>query len=248
MIEIKATSNVELLSKALRTLGERQLPFAFALAATKTGQIVKKTLLEELGKQIDRPTPQTLKSLFLKGATRQKPEARVWFKDSFNTGIPADKYLQTQVTGGARRPKRLEIALRARGLLGGDEWAIPSKDILNQYGNMPGALAMRVLSGLGAAETSSGVTANASGSARSRKKGNARRYFIAKIANTRAVWERKQTAFGTGIRPIVIFVKKTPNYRAAFPFFEITENTVQKNYAGQFLKAIDYAAATARPR
>jgi len=248
MIEIKTTTNVQLLSRALRELGEKQLPFAIALAATRTGQVVKKTLLEELGKQVDRPTPQTLRSLFLKPATKSKPTARVWFKDDFNTGIPADKYLQAQVFGGARRPKRLEIALRKRGLLGGDEWAIPSKDILNQFGNMPGALAVRILSGLGAAETSAGVTANASGSARSRKKGNARRYFIAKIAKTRGVWERKQTAFGSAIRPVVIFVKRAPNYRAAFPFFEIAEETVAKNYSRIFMEAIDHAVATARPR
>lgn len=248
MIEIKSTSNVALLSKALRVLGERQLPFAFALAATKVGQIVNKTLLDELGKSLDRPTPQTLKSLYLKAATKQKPTARVWFKDNFSSGIPADKYLQPQVMGGGRRPKRLEVALRAKGLLGGDEWAIPSKDILNQFGNMPGALAVRILSGLGAAETQAGVTANASGSRRSMKKGNKRRYFIAKIANTRAVWERKQTAFGSGIRPVIIFVKKTPTYRAAFPFFEISEQVVGDNYAREFLAAIDRAAATARPR
>lgn len=248
MIEIKTTSNFQELNRALRLLGERQLPFALALAATKTAQHIRKTLLGEMADTFDRPTPQTLKSLYLKGGTKAKPEARVWFKDDFNTGIPSDKYLGPQVIGGARRPKRLEVALRKRGILGGDEWAIPSKDILNNYGNMPGALAIRILSGLGAAETTAGVTANASGSRRSRKKGNARRYFVAKIKNTRAVWEVKNSAFGRGIRPVIIFVKKSPSYKPMFPFFTIAEKVVAETYTAEFIKAIDYAVATARPR
>lgn len=248
MIEIKTTSNFQELNRAMRLLGEKQLPFALALAATKTGQRIRKTLLEEMADKFDKPTPQTLKSLYLKGGTKAKPSARVWFKDDFHSGIPADKYLGPQVDGGARRPKRLEVALRKRGILGGDQWAIPSKDILNQFGNMPGALAVKILSGLGAAETTAGVTANATGSRRSRKKGNARRYFVAKIKNTNAIWEVKNSAFGRGIRPVVIFVKKSPAYRPLFPFFAISQKTMDEVYTQEFIKAIDYAVATARPR
>lgn len=238
MLDIRTNSNFEQVNRALRLVGEKHLPEVFVLAATRTAQKVRTALLNEMARTFDRPTPLTLRSLMIKTATKNRPEARVWFKDTFSSGIPADRYLQPQVQGGQRRPKRLEAALRSKGILGSDEWAIPSKDILNQYGNLPGSLAMRILSGLGAAETQRGSSANASSSRRSRKKGNARRYFVAKIANTHAVWERKQTAFGAGIRPVVLFVKKAPEYRAAFDFFKIAEETVALNYPDQFNKSL----------
>lgn len=248
MIEIKTTTNVALISKAFRLLGERQIPFVLAVAATRTGQLVKARLLKEIPNVIDRPTPQTMRGLFLKGATKKRPEARVWFKDSFSAGIPADRYLRPQVEGGTRKAKRLEVALRKLGILGGEEWAIPSKDILNQFGNMPGSLAVRILSGLGAAETSAGVTANASSSKRSKRKGNAKRYFVATIGGIRGIWERERTAFGSGVRPVVIFVKKAPSYQTRFPFFEIAAEVVRDEYARVFLAAIDQAVKSARPR
>jgi len=248
MIEVKVTSNFQELNRAFRLLGEKGVPYALAAASTKVAVVVRKTLLEQLGKSIDNPTPQTMKSLYLKAGNKTRPAARVWFKDAFNSGIPADKYLRPQVSGGVRSPKRLEVALRKRGILGQDEWAIPAKDILNQFGNMPGALAVRVLSAVGAAETVAGVTANASNSARSRKKGNARKYFIAKIKNTRAIWEVKNSAFGRGIRPVVLFVKKTPRFTERFAFFEIAEQVVAENYLPEFIAAIDRQVVTWAPR
>jgi hypothetical protein len=247
-IEIKTTSNFQELNRAMRLLGEKELPFALALAATRTAQKVRTTLLEQMGRSLDQPTPTTLRSLTIKNANKVTKEARVWFIDSFSHGIPADKYLRPQVFGGNRAPKRMEVALRARGILRGDQWAIPSKDILNQYGNLPGALAMRILSGLGAAETSAGVKANATGSRRSKKKGNARRYFVARIKNIEGIWEVKNSAFGRGIRPVVLFVKKTPSYQPRFEFFEIAQQTVDKNYLDQFIKSIDYVVGKAMPR
>lgn len=246
MIEIKGTSNVQQLSRALRELGERQLPFALALAATKTAQDVQTKMLGIVNKVIDRPTPITLKSLYLKPATKVKPTARVYFKDSFNSGIPADKYMQPSVYGGARTPKRFEKALRAKGLIGQNQFAIPTSAIQDQYGNVKGSLAIKVLSGLGAAETTSGVTANASTSRRSRKKGNARKYFIAKIDNENAIWERKGFGAGEGIRPIFMITDHAPKYRVKLPFFEIAGNIVQANYAKFFDQAIDQAIATAK--
>lgn len=246
MIEIKATTNVQALSRGIRELGARQLPFAMALAATRTAQAVQSTLLDEMAKVFDRPTPTTLRSLYLKRATKTNLVARVWFKDAFTSGIPADRYLQPEVFGGARRPKRMETALRARGLLAADEWAIPTRDAQNQFGNLPGALANRILSGLGAAETVSGYQANATSSRRSKKKGNAKRFFVAKIGKANGVWERKAFGHGAGIRPLILFVRRPPVYRQRLDFFGIAEKVVADRYMGEFSAAIDQAIATAK--
>lgn len=239
MIEVKATSNIEQLSRALRVLGADKMPKVMARAATLTAYKVKEKLVEHVTKDFDRPTQTTIKSLYVKAANPRNLAARVWFKDSFSSGIPADKYLQPQVQGGVRGHKRFEKALIARGIMGKDEFAIPSKDVLDAFGNVPGGLSLKILSGLGAAETTSGVTANASGSRRSKKKGNAKRFFVAKIANTRAIWEQKTTSLGRGIRPVFVFVKSAPKYKPRLAFYEIAARTMQEEYPRQFARAID---------
>jgi hypothetical protein len=241
MIEVKVTSNIEQLSRALREVGEKQLPKTMARAATRTAWVVRERIIEAITKDFDRPTPLTLKSLYVKAAKPGGAPARVWFKDAFTSGIPADKYLQPQVQGGPRGHKRFEKALIARGLMSSSEYAIPTKDVLNAFGNVPGGLSMRILSGLGAAETVAGVTANASSSRRSRKKGNKARFFIAKIKNTRAIWEQKTTALGRGIRPVFVFVTKAPSYSSKLDFRGIAERTIEREYLAQFSAAIDEA-------
>lgn len=248
MIEVKATSNIEQLSRALRELGEKQLPKTLARAATLTAYEVRDKIVEHLNKDFDQPTQVTLKSLYIKSANPKTQTAKVWFKDSFNSGIPADKYLQPQVQGGQRGHKRFEKALIARGLMESGEYAIPTKDVLDAFGNVKGGFSLKVLSGLGAAETTAGTTANASGSRRSKKKGNARRFFIAKISNTRGVWERKSTAFGVGIRPVFIFVTKAPTYTQRLDFFGISQQVVGDRYLTNFGRAIDDAIRWAKEK
>lgn len=248
MIEVKATSNFEQLNRALRELGEKQLPKTLARAATLTAYEIRDALIGHVVKDFDRPTQVTLKSLYVKAANPKNQTARVWFKDAFTSGIPADKYLQPQVQGGVRGHKRFEKALIARGIMDSSEYAIPTKDILDAFGNVKGGLSLKILSGLGAAETVSGTTANATSSRRSKKKGNARRFFVAKIANTRGIWERKGTAFGVGIRPVFVFVTKAPNYQQRLDFFGIAEKTMGDRYLINFGRAIDDAIRWAKEK
>lgn len=239
MIKIDGHQQFLQLSKALNMVGREQLPKVLARAATITAYQIKEKLVEHVLADFDRPTPTTAKSLYVKAAKAPSVEARVWFKDAFTSGIPADKYLQPQVQGGTRGHKRFEKALIAKGIITNGQYAIPSKDILNAFGNVPGGLSIKILSGLSAAETTSGVTANASSSRRSKKKWNARRFFVAKIKNTTAIWEKKTTAFGDGIRPLFIIVDRKPSYSRRLDFFGIAEKEMSQRAGENFTKALD---------
>lgn len=164
MIRIEAKPELQELSRAFRELERKQLPFAFSLAANRIGQRIMRAEKVALARDIDNPTRSTLSSLFFNVATKAKPWARIYFKDSFGAGIPADRYMQPAVHGGTRKHKRFEKALIARGLMKSNQFAIPRPDVLDSNGNVKGAQVMRILSGLGAAETTAGVTANASSS------------------------------------------------------------------------------------
>ncbi len=245
MIRIEATPKLQDLSRAFRELEQKQLPFALALAATKTAQRIQRKAQAHLRQDLDNPTRTTISSLFLKPATKAKTEARVWFKDSFFSGIPADAYLRPQVYGGKRKHKRFEKALIARGLMKSNQYAIPRPDVLDSNGNVKGSQVMRILSGLGAAETSAGVTANASSSKRSSRKNN-KRFFVATINNATGVWERKQTSFGSGVKLWFLFVDSEPQYQMRYDFFGIAEQTMAEWYEFEFKSALEHAVATAR--
>ncbi|NMY07592.1 hypothetical protein HBO38_03860 [Pseudomonas veronii] len=246
MFQINARTNIEELSKALRTVGEKQLPFAFALMATRLAVLVKKGELSVLKARIDRPTTTTLNSLYVKPATKVKPEARTFFKDAWTSGVPADTYLQQAVKGGRRPHKRFEKALIAKGIMKPGQYALPAASALNQFGNVPRGTIMKILSGLGAAETVSGVQANATGSKRSKRKGNAQKYFAGEVDGTQGVWERKKTAWGDAVRPVFIFSDGEPGYRVIIPFYKIAENIVKANRVREFQSAMDTALATKR--
>jgi hypothetical protein len=173
--------------------------------------------------------------------------AEVYFKDSWASGIPADTYLQQAVGGGQRSHKRFEKALIARGIMRGGEYAIPTAAFMNQYGNVSRGTMTKILSGLGAAETRTGYQANASGSARSKRKGNAHRFFSGEVDGERGVWERKTMGMGDAVRPVFVFSSSAPSYRTIFPFFKIAQNIVKANYPAEFAAAFAQATATAKP-
>ncbi|PTT94557.1 hypothetical protein DBR29_03235 [Pseudomonas sp. HMWF005] len=246
MVSIAASANLEELSKALRTLGAKQLPFAYALMATRLAVLVKKGELSVMRQRLDQPTTTTMNSLYVQVAKKGKPEARTFFKDAWTSGVPADTYLQQAVKGGRRPHKRFEKALIAKGLMKPGQYAIPAPSALNQFGNVPRGTIMKILSGLGAAETVSGVQANATGSKRSKRKGNADRYFAGDVDGTQGIWEKRKTAFGDAVRPVFVFSDSEPGYRVIIPFYKIADNIVKANREREFASAMDQALSSAR--
>ena len=232
-------------SAGMRELEKKHIPFVMARTATLLAQRVKKGAITVMRKRLDRPTPTTLNSLFVKMATKARA-AEVYFKDSWASGIPADTYLQQAVSGGLRPHKRFEKSLIARGIMRSGQFAVPTTAFMNQYGNVSRGTMLKILSGLGAAESTRGYQANASGSARSRRKGNAHRFFSGDVDGTQGVWERKSMGMGDAVRPVFIFSDSAPKYRTIFPFFKIGQNIVNANYQTDAATAWAEAMASAR--
>lgn len=248
MIRIDVSGGNDAVPLMLQRLERQQMPYILALTATRLAQRVKAGSIQVMKQRLDRPTPTTLKSLFVKMATKRNPAAQVYFKDAWGSGIPADTYLRPAVHGGARPHKRFEKALQARGLMRAGQFAVPNSNLLNHYGNVPRGTMTRILSGLGAAQTTSGYQANATSSRRSQRKGNARRYFAGVVDGAPGVWERKSTAFGEGVRPAFLFTDGAPQYRVRFPFFKVAENIVRAHHGREFAAAFDQAMATSKGR
>lgn len=246
MFKLDLSLDAAPITAGMQELEHKHLPFVMMLTATRLAQRVKKGTVKVMKDRLDRPTPTTLNSLFVKMATKGKA-AEVYFKDSWASGIPADTYLQQAVGGGLRPHKRFEKALIARGVMRANEFAVPTAPFMNQYGNVSRGTMTKILSGLGAAETGRGYQANASGSDRSKRKGNAHRFFSGDVDGSRGVWERKTMGAGDAVRPVFVFSSSAPHYRTIFPFFKIAENIVKAGYPAEFADAFAYAKAMAKP-
>lgn len=239
----------------------RQIPFAVALALTRTAQDIKKAEQDEIRSVFDRPKPFTLNALYVKPATKQTLEASVWVKDSER---PAH-YLLPQMGGGNRQLKRFEQLLVQRGVMQAGERAVPGGGAkLDAFGNMSRGQIVKILSQLQAFSLA-GSTANASTAKRSKVKRAREAYFVSTGPGTRpsgkrswkngrmqqtlprGVWLRKpHNVLGSFVQPVLLFVDRAA-YRVRFKFIDVAQATIARVLPGHLDAAIERALATARP-
>lgn len=247
------TTNFPEIAKRISDMGG-QVKYAAAVALTLTARDdVKPALQNEMRRAFDRPTNYTINSMFLKRATKENLEARVWLKDNpFGKGTPADRYLAPQIFGGERRLKGLERALQAARLMQPNQYAVPAAAAkLDANGNVSRSQIVQVLSQL-RAQLGAGFESRASGSAASRRAVARQGVTYFAIAQQRrglqpGVYMKRRFAHGTAIKPVFIFVSHA-TYRPILKFFEVGEATARAAFPGRFEVEMDKAIASARLR
>jgi hypothetical protein len=235
---------------------QKQIPFASALALTRTAQAVQEAEIKEMASVFDRPTPWTLGGTFLVRATKQNQTAIVGIKDQARRAIPPAKYLTPQILGGTRRAKRFERGLRAAGVLPPGWLAVPGAAAkLDEYGNMSRGQIVELISYFGGfAER--GFRANATDASRRRRdRREARRtgaqasqFFVVKPGDgglKPGIWQRHVFGSGTSVRPIMIFIPHA-TYRRLFDFYGVGARTIRERFGAEFHQAFQHALATAR--
>jgi len=105
-LQVSVKSNIKQFSKQLRGF-EDQIPFAASKALNKTAFEARGDTQEQLKKDIDRPTPFTLRGVRYRNSTKRRLIASVYFTPD------RWRYLRYQVEGGRRRPQRFAIAVPA---------------------------------------------------------------------------------------------------------------------------------------
>lgn len=248
MIEIK--TNADDVIKLLEQLPQKQIPFATALALTRTAQLVKTELQRKMASVYDRPTAWTVNALYVKAATKSKLTASVKFKDRSEAtkGLPAAEYLIPTVMGVARKPKAFERLLQRAGVLPEGWYAIPSKYVaFDAYGNVPRGTVTKILSQMQASRDSAQNESSTVKRKRNRRQFKGR-YFVAypNRSATRwlqpGIWER--IGAGMAVRPVFFFTDKAPQYKRQFDFFNDAANMARRFQADQFRQAIDEALRT----
>jgi len=258
MIQFSVKSDLEAtVSQWARVAGD-QIPYATALALTRTAKAGKEEVERQLPSLIDRPTPYTMKGFRLYPATKLKLVATVDFRDAFGRGTSARDYLSPLVYGGKRKLKAFERSLQRTGLLPSGYAALPgSAAKLDAYGNMSRGQIVQILSYF-KAFGEQGYSANMndkkrSSLARGNKRTGARgiTYFIGRPGGGRlplGVWQRINFGTsGSAIKPVIIFASQ-PSYRQQLDVPGIAKRVVDERFAKELERAVADAMRTAIPK
>lgn len=253
---------------------QRQLPFATALALTQLGKLIQSRTVDQMRSRLDRPTPFALNSIFATSAKKSALQTTVGLKDSnYNkTSQTSAMILGHLFSGGKRRYKRLEGALRRKGLIGADTIAVPGGGAtLDSYGNLTSGQIVKLMSVIGLFGEQ-GYSANATSKtlARRAKKGKTKEgyatingivYFVSqgKGSFTRGAlswkWGRHQHlaagiwaktgVHGCDVKPILMFVR-VGVYHQLISLPKIAHQSVSDSFGQTFNAALDRVVGESR--
>jgi hypothetical protein len=250
MISVKGDMNAAL--RHIRFVRTEQIPYATKLAIDDVLKQAGPAVKAHMAGVLDRPTAWTLNSFrVLKWAKKKDPTGVIGFKDMGYKGGPSGKagsaagmYLQPLMGGAPRPAKRLESLLRARGLLGSNEFIVPSSaQRLDAFGNVSRGVLQKIIANLQASFDP--LNRTPSGGARGGKK-KAEYYFTRRGIRGQtitAIWHRLP---GGHAFPAFIVVSGAPKYKKQLSIDKTVETSVRKNFQAAFARAYAQAASTAR--
>jgi hypothetical protein len=228
------TKELTRLADRAALLTEKNLRYAVAQAMTGSAKDAQARLKAETPRFVDRPTPWTENSTYVRFASPNRLTAEVGFKQDAVKGTAAGKYLNPMARGGDRRNTRAEGVLRAGGVIKDDQFIVPTPAFRSDpFGNVPRGILTRMLSQT-KAFTGPLASKNASDSARSKRKRAKTGAFFAIYTKElgegpkgifyRAPGERSfELAFGV--------LNDAPNYERTFPIQRILNDEYAKAYA-----------------
>jgi len=251
-MRVSIQTNFPDVAQRLRQLG-RQAPFVAAVSLTRSIKDAQVAVKNEMKRAFDRPTAYTLNGTFIKPATKQKLEARIWVKDNpSGKGTPADRFLLPQIYGGARGLKGMERLLQRSGLMQAGWFAVPAAGAqLDGNGNVKRGQIVQILSQL-KLQRGAGFESRATGSARSNRTIARQGVTYFALAEKRrglepGIYLKRKFAHGTAVRPVFIFVSSV-QYRPRLRFFEVGTATVNARFPVHFDEAWTKAVTQARLR
>lgn len=254
MFKLSVGSNVDQILREMATIANDQVPFATALALTRTAKLAEEAEVKEIKDVFDRPTPFAQNSVYTKTATKRDLVAYVAIKSDAGKGTPAEKFLSAEIKGGSRVAKRFEVALQAVGAMPPGYRAMPgSAAKLDGYGNMSRGQIVQILSYF-KAFPEQGHHANITDKrrtklARGTKSKVGFEFFAVKPGETGhllpGIYQRFKFGHGSSIKPIIIFVDGAL-YHAIFDFGYVAASTTAKQFPQQLRIAFADAIRTRR--
>jgi hypothetical protein len=246
-MHVTLQSELRQMARDVRKCG-RQIAFAQVVALTRTGVDVKRAESEEMRRVFVSPNNYTLNAVFLRAATKQRPEAVVGIKDdsaTSNAAIPPSKYLSAEIDGGTRHVKRFERALQLAGYMPPGWFAVPGRFArLDSFGNISRGQITQILSQLRITLVA-GFTRNISTDPKKRAAAFRRaggQYFAVKLGGRGrlrpGIYQRRDFGIGSAApRPVILFVQSV-HYDRRFDFHGVAERVAEARYDANLDSAI----------
>ena len=237
-------AETEGLKDVLKWLDDKQkdkVPDAAMKAVNTTANIARKAVYDEMRKVFDRPTPYTMRSVWIDYATKERLSADVYIKDEGGKGVAPVKYLWPEVYGGRRNQKGFERLLSSEGYIQSDEFLMPWKVKKDQYGNVTGGTIQKILSGLRAQKDDYQNSPAQGGDYRGTRKRRrvVRTYYIdewyKKNKGITIIWEHDAKS---GRRTPLFVSQKRATYKRRLRFNEVVQQTVGRVLVTEFLRAL----------
>lgn len=208
-----------------------QMPYATAVALTRTAQHTRDKIEREMGSVFDNPTRWTLKSIRIKPARKNDLQAIVAVKDQATRGNPALFWLSPEVHGGRRADKRAEALLKRADLLDPGWQAVPGKEAaLNRFGNMTKSAIVKAVNGAKASEAG-------------QQQDGRTKYFVmregVKPIGIAARFSKKRMGM------VLAFVR-TGTYQRRLDFYGTGNKAIKAHYQKAFNQALRQALDTAK--
>lgn len=253
MLAYTVQGDISQIEQHLSALARDQVPFATVLALTRTAKFVQAKIREEIPRAFDRPTPFTINSTYVQPATKQRRYAMVYIKEAEKGRVAPIRFLQPQIYGGPRGRKSFEKRLVEAGKMPPNSFAVSAQGAdLDKYGNIRGGQITKILSDL---QAQFDTTQNSSPASRAKRLRSRRKrasfYFSTWPPSPKTqhlkpgVYLRTLFGFGSSIKPVLIFVRRT-SYRRRLRYFEIADQTARIRFPYEFAIAMRQAIATAR--
>lgn len=257
MINITFTGLDDLVGK-LESEGfsERRIAATMATALTRTAVKLRDAEKQHLETVFDRPTPYTVRQLKYVAATANKLAAAVGFgveavqdangnviryRDMGPDSTAAGQYLAPQMTGGSRRAKRLEVALRATGALPSGWLVVPGAGAaLDAHGNVSRGQIIQVLSQLriqllAGSDRNMSTRDRSSAIAAQRRAGG--RFFVVPPGSRIKPGIYQREFMGKNITPVFVFVRSAM-YQARYDFYGHINDGANRLLPEEMSKAI----------
>lgn len=223
-VEISVKADVQDALRQLGRLGSEVVPKAAAAALNETAFDGRKAAQEEMKSAFDRPTRWTLNAPWVVRARSFRLQSEVNLQGKAFKSTDAHAYLDPQIHGGPRPPKRSEKLLRARGILPPGMFTVPGAGArIDSHGNMSRGQIQQILAQ---------VRAHFDPYQRT-PRGRSTEYFHAILGGTNGIWRRK----AGGVVPVLVFVRQ-PQYRPRFRFYDVVNRAVESNWRKNFEQQI----------
>lgn len=248
---MKISINVSGFDQVRRAMEElpKKAQYAAVKAMNTSMEWAQTSVRKQMRQDFDRPTQWVLNSLRIKYAKPSTMVAELAFKD-INSVSSSRTMVFPHVEGGSRHYKAMESRLMGIGLLPPGYNAVPGGAAkLDANGNMSRGQISQLLNVLGT-YTESGFNKANLATVKRLAKGNVKKnvygfvYWVNPVGSGRVkhlqpgVYQRVTTAFGSSLKPILIFVKKA-NYKKRLDFYGITNREINTRFESEFSRAFE---------